>query len=155
MNNNLHIPDLLSSFETCSINRAEVSVKRKILRNLEWLLNTRSTIYKEDLSDYPHVKDSVMAYGVKEYMNKGDSDKSIENLANEIKAAVLKYEPRIERKTLDVEALNQNENYEYIKYNRIVFLIQGFLQTVNKSEKLLIQTEIDLETGRCSITEKS
>ena len=148
-----HIPDLLNCFEQGLGYDNSIPVNKRILRNLDWLLNTHSTLNKENLEEFEYVSKSVLAYGIKEYMNMDDNEQCILKLADEIKQSILNFEPRIIPETLNVKALNQEEKENNIKYNRIVFLIQGFLQTTNKAEKLLIKTEVDLETGHCNLNE--
>jgi len=123
--------------------------KNSVARDLEYLFNNLSVPDEDLLKDYPYVKESVINYGIKSMSGSWASRKNTNQIIKEIKQAILLYEPRIMKKTLNVSVSKHKNTSEKSKIN---FDIEGELWAEPITEKLYIKTEIDLETGECRIS---
>ena len=70
-----------------------------------------------------------------------------------VKGAILDHEPRILPHTLVVEALVSQEHLDH--HNQISFRIAGQVWAQPVPLEMLLQTNVDLETGRVEVQEMS
>lgn len=129
-----------------SLNR----LKRSVLRDLAWLLNSGNLAITEDLDPYPQVQDSVLNYGISDLAGKTASAMDVKALEREIRQAVLDFEPRILAKTLKVRV---SMNKEKMSHKTMSFLIEGQLWAQPLPVDLYLSTDLDLETGSAMVNE--
>ena len=131
-----------------SLNR----LKRCVLRDLAWLLNTGSLAVTMDLEPYPQVEKSVLNYGVLDLAGTTISATDVAQLQREIRKAILAFEPRILADTLSVEiAINR----EKMSRKTMSFIIEGQLWAQPLPISLFLSTDLDLETGKATVAETS
>jgi type VI secretion system protein ImpF len=121
-------------------------VRRDVLRNLEWLFNTEQpTGLAQEGELPPAVARSVLCFGVPCYSGKVQSAIDLEELAWEIRERILAFEPRLERAALSVAAVEPSARN---RFNRLRFRIHGFIRAQPARIELLIQSELDMESGK-------
>ncbi len=131
-----------------SLNR----LKRSVLRDLAWLLNSGSLSMTEDLSAYPEVGNSVINYGVTDLAGSTATSTDIRQVEREIKQAILDFEPRILAESLSVKVSLSDDRMD----NRTLsFLIEGQLWAQPLPISLYLSTDVDLETGATTVEETS
>jgi type VI secretion system protein ImpF len=121
-------------------------LKKSVLRDLEWLLNTGCLSTTQDLSDYPQAKHSVLNYGIQDLTGTTISSLNRTTLEDTLRQAILDFEPRIIPKSLRVRVLDMEPNH-------ITFEIEGELWTIRIPERLYLKTIINLETGNAEVRE--
>jgi type VI secretion system protein ImpF len=121
-------------------------LKKSVLRDLEWLLNTGCLSTTQDLSDYPQVKHSVFNYGIQDLTGTTISSVDSATFEDILRQAILDFEPRITPKSLRVRVT-------HMEPNNVTFEIEGELWTLRIPERLYLKTRIDLETGNAEIIE--
>ncbi len=131
-----------------SINR----LKRSVLRDLEWLLNSGSLAVTEDLSDYPEVTNSVINYGVPGLAGTSARSTDIPRIEREVRQAILDFEPRILAKSLSVKVVLDDKK---LIQKMLTFQIEGQLWAQPLPVSLYLSTDLDLETGLTTISESS
>jgi len=131
-----------------SLNR----LKRSVLRDLAWLLNCGNLEIVEDLDDYPEVRHSVLNYGISDLAGKTVSATDIRELEAQIREAVLTFEPRILRETLKVKV---QVNRGTMSKKTMSFEIEGQLWAQPLPISLFLSTDLDLETGSATVTERN
>ncbi len=123
--------------------------KQIVLRDLIALLNSTVTVEEIDLNKLQYVKKSTMTYGMKSLVGMTFSDLNKQDIIEEIKRAILKFERRIHPESLKIELMkNSNGSIEYTTNHKIKISITGTLRPLQQKEKIFVKTEIDLETGR-------
>jgi len=127
-------------------------LRQCVLRDLEWLLNTGNLAATEDLDDYPLVAGSVLNYGMPELAGCYASNLDLIEMERSVRQAILDFELRILRKTVRVRAVASEDD---MSVNALTFEIEGELWAQPLPEKLLLKTEIDLETGAVSVVEET
>nr|WP_262923593.1 MULTISPECIES: type VI secretion system baseplate subunit TssE [Pseudomonas] len=122
-------------------------LKASVLRDLTWLLNTTSLLDSAATLDTP-AGASVINYGLPALA--GNSASNIDALALEriIHQAIVTYEPRILAHTLRVRA--QVAPAE-MNANALSFEIEGDLWAQPAALPLLLQTDLDLESGHVRV----
>jgi type VI secretion system protein ImpF len=134
-------------------NRRVLSLQRlreSVLRDLAWLLNT-TNMGRDDLADeFPHVARSVVNYGLPDLAGLTTSTIDIVEMERLVKRAILDFEPRILRNTLQVRAHAADDQ---MSHNALVFEISGELWAQPVPLELFLKTELDLENGEITVTE--
>lgn len=125
-------------------------LREGVIRDLAWLLNTSNLDSVEDLDPYPHVKDSVVNYGMPHLAGNTSSGVDVRMIERRMRDAILRFEPRILKKTVRVRLRVSEDKWDH---NAMVLEIQGELWAQPVPERLFLKTEVDLETGHISVAE--
>jgi type VI secretion system protein ImpF len=121
-----------------------------VLRDLQWLLNCGNFEQSTDLSDHPHVKNSVVNYGVPDLSGLTASGANIPDLERRLRDAIWNFEPRLLRNSLKVRA---RVDPSAAHHNAIVFEIEGELWAQPLPLRLFMRTELDLESGEMAVSD--
>jgi type VI secretion system protein ImpF len=131
-----------------SLNR----LRRSVLRDLGWLLNSGNLETTQDLSEYPQVQNSVLNYGVSDLAGVTVSAKNIPALERKIRQAIISFEPRILEKSLKVKVETDKEK---MSIKSVTFRIEGQLWAQPLPISLYLSSDVDLDTGGVSISESN
>ena len=126
-------------------------LRQAVLRDLAWLFNTTRVEATEDLSGAPHVRRSVVNFGLPALSGRAATSIDVVTLERAIRQSILEFEPRILPASLHVRALVQVSQLDH--HNVIGVEIRGDLWSQPTPLELLVRTEIDLETGRVEIAD--
>jgi len=132
-------------------------VRRDVLRNLEWLLNSEATEWwggfedgfgrdgtpKERRPLPPEVALSVLTFGVPPYAGRTQSSMSPDMIARDLAERILAFEPRVHRESLEVFPVTGEIHH---RFNLLQFAVHGHLRA-NPLISFEVVTELDLETG--------
>ncbi len=133
--------------EDPSITLAE-SVRRykaSVLRDLEWLLNTRRTITRVP-DTWSEVKQSAFVFGLPDVTSmSGDSNVSRRQLLRDIEEAIRIFEPRLSG--VRVSHVEEKEGAQ----RRVRFAIEGLLKMEPNPERVLFDTVLDLASGQIDV----
>lgn len=129
------------------INRSRM--REAVLRDLAWLFNTTFMSVEGGYDAYPQVRNSVLNFGLPALSGQTATSVDPTALEQKVKQAILDHEPRILADTLRVEALVSEVQLDH--HNQISFRINGQLWAQPVPLELLLQTNIDLETGQVDI----
>ncbi len=135
------------SVEMRIINRSRM--REVVLRDLAWLFNSTLLSVEGGYDAYPHVRNSVLNFGLPALSGQTASSVDPAELEGKVKRAILDHEPRILADSLQVEALVSEVQLDH--HNQISFRISGQLWAQPVPLELLLQTNIDLETGQVEI----
>jgi len=123
---------------------------RALVRDLSWLLNTSSHPRCDNLEEFPEVARSVLNYGMPDFAGSTESSLTPDLVERMVKAAVLQYEPRLIRGTLQVRAVEKEKTVG----NVLAIEIRGQIWAQPLPEALYLKTEVDLETGLCDLKDQ-
>ncbi len=124
-------------------------MREAVLRDLAWLFNSTSLVVVGGYDAYPQVRRSVLNYGLPALSGQTASSIDPKALEEKVRRVILDHEPRILADTLRVEALVSELQLDH--HNQISFRINGQLWAQPVPLELLLQTNIDLETGQVEI----
>ena len=136
-----------------SRDRRVISVQRLrecIRRDLSWLLNTGRLDSLVDLSDYPEVAQSVLNYGIPDPSGMSVARANAESLASLVREAIVRYEPRVLRRTLKVHV---DADRDQMNHNALRFRIECDMWAQPMPQSLFLHTAIDLDTGEVDVRE--
>ena len=120
-------------------------LKKSVIRDLDWLLNTGCLETTQDLSAYPHVRQSVLNFGLPDLTGTTISNADQTTLERFLRQAILAFEPRILKHSLKIRTKTTGE------HNTIIFEIEGELWAQPLPEHLYLRTILDLELGSVEV----
>lgn len=119
-----------------------------VKRDLAWLLNTGNIHGLQSLDEHPYVARSVVNYGVPDVTGRVASNVDIPLVEKTLRQAILDFEPRILAKTLRVRVTVQTRE---MTHNALRFDIEGELWAQPVPMRLVLKSEMDLESGHVLI----
>jgi type VI secretion system protein ImpF len=141
--------DTLQYFSVPQIERFNESALRStVRRELAWLLNTTNLESVVNLDAYPHVRTSVVNFGVPDLLGKALTHHLIVQRARDIRAAIQAFEPRIDDKSLEVEPSDKVE-----RENAVTFVIHGDVRSAVRAIPVKFRTDIEVDTASATIRE--
>ena len=130
---------------------SKARLRQAVLRDLAWLFNTTRYDTGPQLAHVPHVRRSVVNYGLPALSGRTSASMDIVELERAIRQAILDFEPRILPDSLEVRAVKHASPAE--QHNIVGVQIQGQLWAQPVPIEMLVRTEIDLETGKVEIAD--
>lgn len=125
-------------------------IREAVLRDLSWLLNTPARSATEDFSMFPEVERSVLNYGVNDLTGVTSTGLNLTQLELMIARAIERFEPRVLASTVKVRAVVHEGQ---MNRHTLAFEITGDLWAEPVPDHLYLKTELDLETGQCTLRE--
>jgi len=126
-------------------------LRQAVLRDLAWLFNSTKPTSILDLEQIPHVRRSVLNFGLPALSGRAASSMDVTELERAVRQAILDFEPRILPGSLEVKALALQSALHH--HNIVGVQISGQLWAQPVPLELLVRTEIDLETGKVEIAD--
>jgi type VI secretion system protein ImpF len=124
-------------------------VRRDVMRNIEWLLNTEAPTNFADQPIPQAVVDSVLCFGIEPYSGRAQSTLRPHDIAWNIRKRILAFEPRIDRHSLEVTVADPDGQH---RFNKLRFTVSGQLRSDPLPIEFVVQTEIDTESGQAKVT---
>jgi type VI secretion system protein ImpF len=101
----------------------ESMLRREVARDLDALLNTISLDATVDMQNAPHVRKSILNFGLADIANRTIDENRVGEIPDEIRTAIVNYEPRIAADTLRIARDQQLDPVEL----KVRFVISGNL----------------------------
>ncbi|MDR0867286.1 MAG: type VI secretion system baseplate subunit TssE [Planctomycetota bacterium] len=122
--------------------------RESILRDLQWLLGSRSLFNRaDDLAAAPRaVQESVLNFGMRDLTGQTIAGRRREQLTNCLREALTRFEPRIMPDTLAVKITTHDDD-ERVPATSLRLDLRGTLFALPVPEELVFRTDLDLETG--------
>ncbi len=138
-------------------------LRRRLLRDLEWLLNTRLRDEEDSsLAGRELALKSVIRFGVEDMSGRSvmrlSGPSASRRLETAIRDAIKTYEPRIAPNTLRVRLIREGDQHGSDAHHlavagQIVIEIAGEMFCQPANQPLLVRTRVDLESGDCEVGE--
>lgn len=128
-----------------SLNESIRRYKDSVLRDLEWLLNTRRTVI-EVPDECGELTRSTFTFGLPDISSiSGDSDVNRRQLLRDVEECIRTFEPRLTG--VHVSPVEEMEG----AHRRVRFVIEGLLRMEPNPERVLFDTVLDLSSGRIQV----
>jgi type VI secretion system protein ImpF len=123
-------------------------LRESVLRDLAWLLTTSSYDSDRSLSAWPEVQRSVFNYGLPSIAGHGITNFDADAAAARLQKAIEAFEPRLTHVNVvsEVEAGRMDRN-------ALVFRVEAELWGQPTPQRLLLRTQIDVESADVRITD--
>jgi type VI secretion system protein ImpF len=124
-------------------------IKASLLRDLEWLLNTRRTIEPAPAS-CPEVRRSVYSFGLPDVTSlSADAEGTRQLLVREIEECIRIFEPRLTQ--VSVVAVDTADG----ERRQLRFVIDGLLRMEPNPVRVLFDTVLELSSGKIVVDGES
>lgn len=121
--------------------RSVARLKSSLLRDLEWLLNTRQTIEPAGAS-HPEVQRSVYQFGLPDLTSlAAGSDAARRRLLRQVEDAIQAFEPRLSRVRVTAAEDAPGGGRE------VRFTVEGVLQMEPEPERVMFDTVLETSSG--------
>lgn len=121
-----------------------------VIRDISHLLNTHHMEGNTELDNFDEVPSSVVNYGISGLTGFSIHNIDIHEAERQIRQAIINFEPRILKNTLQV---NMTRDTEKSNNHAMVFKIEGQIWAIPIPLTLMLKTEIDLETGSVNVVQ--
>jgi len=101
----------------------ESMLRREVSRDLDALLNTVALDATVDMENAPHVRKSILNYGLPDLAIRTIDENGVNEIPDEIRTAIVNYEPRIAADTLHIA---RDEELDPVEL-KVRFVIRGEL----------------------------
>ena len=126
-------------------------LRQSVLRDLAWLFNATRLDAVDDLAGTPHVRRSVLNFGLPAMSGRTASSLDVTDLTRAVRDAIVNFEPRILPSTLEIRTLLEAGALDH--HNVIGVEIHGRLWAQPVPLEFLVRTDFDLESGKVRITD--
>lgn len=123
-------------------------IRACVKRDLDWLLNTSQYELQSELESFSSVESSVLNFGLPDLTGKTVSGIDMRSMERILKQAIISFEPRIIKKTLNISVLVNKLMFDH---NAVSFEIEGQLWAEPEPLHLHLRTEFELESGLVSV----
>ena len=125
-------------------------LRRGVLRDLAWLLNTTNLVATDDLDGAPLAAKSTINFGIPSFAGLIGTARKLTSLESGIADAIRAFEPRIRPDSLKVTLRPPQDDQPT---GAITFEIQGELWAQPEPQQLFLETKIELETRMAVVTD--
>jgi type VI secretion system protein ImpF len=126
------------------------ALRRAVLRDLAWLLNTTNLVVTDDLDGAPLAAKSTINFGIPSFTGLVGTSRKLGSLEAGIVDAIRAFEPRIRSDSLKVRLRPPKDNEPAAA---ITFEIHGELWAQPVPQQLFLETMIELETRMAVVTD--
>jgi type VI secretion system protein ImpF len=128
----------------------EGQLREQLSLDLNALLNTINMETAFDLGEFPRVRESILNYGIPEISNRSIDEDRVADIADEIRTALLRYEPRLISEALTV---SRDMNVDPDSLN-IRFLVSGEMACDPAAVAVEFVADIEIDTGKMRIAKR-
>lgn len=132
---------------------SKAQFRRSVLRDLAWLMNAGNAESETDFTAFPLARQSVVNYGMPSLSGKRLSEVDWPLLEQQLRDAIVAFEPRILPDSLEVKAARGASGFD--QHNQLSFEIRGQLWSEPYPIELLLRSRIDLESGQVVVQDSS
>jgi type VI secretion system protein ImpF len=125
-------------------------LRRAVLRDLAWLLNTTNLVATDDLDGAPLAAKSTINFGIPSFAGLIGTARKVGSLESGIAEAIRAFEPRIRADSLKVRLRPPQSDQPSAA---LTFEIQGELWAQPVPQQLFLETMIELETRMAVVTD--
>jgi type VI secretion system protein ImpF len=123
-------------------------LREYVCRDLAWLLNSASFDDGVDLSRYPHVRSSVLNYGMPSLAGRSASSIDPLQTAAAIEEVIRRFEPRLTRVRVFPDAERKG-----VDGHQLAFRIEAQLWGQPAPQSLVLRTHIDTDSGDVNVAD--
>jgi type VI secretion system protein ImpF len=119
----------------------EPLLRREVARDLEALMNTIALESAEDLHGFDQVQKSILNYGLPDIAHRTIDEGGVDDIKNEIEAALENYEPRLAQDTVRASRDRSIDSHEL----KVRFVVQADLrcEPVDVAVEFVADVEVD------------
>lgn len=126
----------------------EVAVRNTVRRELAWLMNTTHMEATVNLGPYPHVRSSVLNYGMPDLTGRVYTSRAARDRSEQIRRCINDFEPRMDPARLSVEARLTGG-----RESALTFVIRGDVTSAVNAMPVQFVADVEIDTGQTVVHE--
>jgi type VI secretion system protein ImpF len=126
----------------------EPTLRREVARDLDSLMNTIAMESSEDLQPFEHVRKSVLNFGLPDITHRSIDELSVGNIGDEIKSALVNYEPRLIPQTIRVSKSSELDEAEL----KVRFVVRADLLCEPLNVPVEFIADLELDSGNITLS---
>ena len=130
---------------------SEPQLRAQLGRDLDTLLNTVNFGSVEDLSDMPHVRGSIVNFGLPDIVNRTIDEARIEQIVDEIATAVMNFEPRLVRRSIRVRREESGDDEASLNLR---YVVSGDMSCDPVSIPVEFLADLEVDSGKMTVAKK-
>jgi type VI secretion system protein ImpF len=126
---------------------SETELRKQVARDLESLMNTIAFESTENLAGFDRVQRSILNYGFPDIAHRSIDEISVDDLGDEIRSVLMRYEPRLSRESIRATR-DMSARPEALKLR---FIVQADLRCDPLNIPVEFVADVDLDGGDIQI----
>ena len=125
----------------------EPALRREVAQDLDALMNTIAMESSEDLAPFEHARRSILNYGLPDITHRSIDELSVNDVSDEIKAALMRHEPRLVPASIRVSKDAEINEAEL----KMRFVVRADLVCVPLNVPVEFVADLELDSGNISV----
>jgi type VI secretion system protein ImpF len=121
----------------------EPTLRREVARDLDSLMNTIAMESSENLERFAYVRKSILNFGLPDIAHRSIDDVGVQDIAEEIRAALIHYEPRLIPETIRVRKASEIDEAEL----KVRFVVRADLLCEPLNVPVEFVADLELDSG--------
>jgi type VI secretion system protein ImpF len=125
----------------------EPALRREVAQDLDALMNTIAMESSEDLSPFEHARRSILNFGLPDITHRSIDEMSVDDVSDEIKAALIRHEPRLVPASIRVSKDAEINEAEL----KVRFVVRADLVCEPLNVPVEFVADLELDSGNISV----
>ena len=125
----------------------EPTLRREVARDLDSLMNTIAMESSQDLRQYEHVRRSILNYGLPDITHRSIDELSVDDIGEEIKSVLVRYEPRLIPDSIRVAKHSEINEAEL----KVRFVVRADLLCEPLNVPVEFVADLELDSGAITV----
>jgi type VI secretion system protein ImpF len=126
----------------------EPMLRREVGRDLDALMNTIAMESSEDLDSFDYVRKSILNYGLPDIAHRSIDENAVDHISQEIRSALINYEPRLIRQTIRVARASEFNEAEL----KVRFVVHADLLCEPLNVPVEFVADLELDSGNITVS---
>jgi len=126
----------------------EPILRREVGRDLDSLMNTIAMESSENLDAFDYVRKSVLNFGLPDIAHRSIDENAVENISEEIRRALMHFEPRLVPQTIRVAKASEFDEAEL----KVRFIVHADLFCEPLNVPVEFVADLELDSGNVTVS---
>ena len=125
----------------------EPTLRREVSRDLDSLMNTIAMESSENLESFDYVRKSILNFGLPDISHRSIDENAVDNIGEEIRSALIHYEPRLVPQTIRVAKASEFDEAEL----KVRFVVHADLVCEPLNVPVEFVADLELDSGNITV----
>lgn len=126
----------------------EPTLRREVSRDLDSLMNTTAMESSENLDSFDYVRKSILNFGLPDIAHRSIDESAVNIIGDEIRRALIHYEPRLVPQTIRVEKASEFDEAEL----KVRFVVHADLFCEPLNVPVEFVADLELDSGNIAVS---
>jgi len=125
----------------------EPTLRREVSRDLDSLMNTIAMESSQNLESFDYVRKSILNFGLPDIGHRSIDENAVDNIGEEIRSALIHYEPRLVPQTIRVAKASEFDEAEL----KVRFVVHADLVCEPLNVPVEFVADLELDSGNITV----